>query len=301
MGENEINNVENMKKVLLFLNLLLISFELYADDIRKVGGVFPYYADVSMSISEAKLAAIENAKLQAIAKEFGTTITQNVEQIDQAINNEENTFFMQYTSSEVMGEWIEDLKEPICEVEEVNSDVILLRATVFGRARALSNEAVDFEACILRNGTEKRYADTRFRTGDDMYVYFRTPVDGYVCVYLIDEQPMSYCLLPYLNDNDGIHTVKKNKEYVFFSCEKQNKNEKVEVDELNITCSNENGERNQIYVVFSPEPFTKAIDEHLSETLPRQLVYQDFTRWLGKCRRRDPKMGVKIMKIKITN
>jgi len=273
---------------IIFLFLFVVSTAM-ADDMRSVGGEFTYYADVSMSLKDAKSAAIENAKLQAIAQEFGTAISQSTEQMDKSVNGKERTFFMQLSSSEVRGEWIEDTQEPVCQVVEILPDMLVLKATVSGKARAISNESVDFDAHVLRNGVEKRFADTDFKTGDDLYVRFRTPVDGYVCVYLIDETPTAYCLLPYSNDSDGMHEVKRNKEYIFFSNDKSDDNGDAEVDELHITCSDENGERNQVYVIFSPEPFTKAMDEQLSGLLPRQLSYDDFSRWLSKCRKETQK------------
>ena len=174
--------------------------------------------------------------------------------------------------------------------------MLVVTCKVCGKAREITNEAVEFEATVLRNGTEKRFADTRFRNGDDLFLQFRAPADGFVAVYLVDETPMAYCLLPYLSNTEGQQPVKHGQEYVFFSP----KQSKItgEVDEFTLTCENVM-ERNQLYIIFSPKPFTKALDDRVSEALPRQLAYEDFSRWLGKSRKNDPKMGLKVVHLEI--
>ena len=282
-------------QLVLSLLFLLLTTLTFAQDIRKVGGDFLYYADPDMPPKAAKAAAIENAKIQALALEFGTLISQQTDQRDVSINGAENSFFMQLNQSEVKGEWLEDLKDPECVFVEMLPDgMCVYRATVQGRARAISNESVDFEAYCLKNGTSIKFADTMFREGDDLFVSFKAPLDGYVCVYLVDQTPEAYCLLPYSGDEDGQYRVKRNKDYVFFSEDNCEKSELGIVDEMVITCSNEYEERNQLYIIYSPNPFSKALDSQQIEGLPRQLSYSSFQNWLSRCRRRDPKMGMKV-------
>ena len=59
-------------------------------------------------------------------------------------------------------------------------------------------------------------------------------------------------------------------------------------------------ERNQVYVLFSPNPFNRASDTNAAAGLPRSLSYDDFTRWLSNTRKRDPRMGMKVMHLEIT-
>lgn len=279
----------------LLLAVMLFPLTLCAQRVQKVCGEFTYYAEGNQSANDAKHAALEATKLQAIANEFGTVITQSNVQKETSTNGEESTYFSSLSASEVKGEWIEDIGEPTYEISFVQ-DMLVVKCKVCGRAREISNEAVDFTATILRNGTEAKFADINFHNGDDMFLLFRSPSDGYVAAYLIDETPSAYCLLPYMNNARGQQAVKHNQEYVFFSPAKAPKGEQV--DEYTLTCSNEI-ERNQVYVIFSPKPFTKALDSQVDDGLPRQLNYEDFSRWLSTCRKRDSKMGVKVMHIEI--
>ncbi len=275
---------------------LLFPLTLCAQRVQKVCGEYTYYAEGNQSPNEAKRAALEGAKLQAIAHEFGTVISQSTTQKETAVDGAESSYFSQLSASEVKGEWLEDVEEPEYKIEYVQ-DVLVVKCRVCGKARELSNEAVDFTATILRNGTEARFADVNFHSGDDMFLLFRSPADGYVAAYLIDETPTAYCLLPYMGNAKGQQPVKHNEEYVFFSPQKAPKGY-GDVDEYTLTCSNDI-ERNQIYVIFSPKPFTKALDNQLNDHLPRQLSYEEFQKWLGTCRKRDTKMGVKVMHIEI--
>ncbi|MCH5307690.1 MAG: DUF4384 domain-containing protein [Prevotella sp.] len=294
-------------RIILLLTLVISPLLLWGQTEKTISGEYTYYADPNMSIKEATVAAIENARLQAIAHEFGTLLTQDTQQQDKVMNGNETNYFMQLNSMEVKGEWVRDISEPETTREILEDGTLVIKAKVEIEARALSNEATDFEMKVLRNGTDIRFMDTNFKSGDDLYLYLKTTVDGYVAVYLVDEVPTAYCLLPYSGDDDGQHPIKRNQENIFFSPDFASVDDKDLVDELKITCSDEVMELNQLYVIFSPSPFTKAIDHdsggHVSGqlSLPRQLSYKDFSGWLNKQRARDPKMGMKIVKLKIQN
>ena len=62
------------------------------------------------------------------------------------------------------------------------------------------------------------------------------------------------------------------------------------MDEYMLTCSN-GIELNKLYIIFSPNIFTKAVDT-LGDTsdMPRLLGYNEFHQWLSKCRTRDTQM-----------
>ena len=293
-----------MQKIFVAICVLILSIDLSAQ-IRKISGEFTYYGSPTQSPKEAKIAAVENARVQALAKEFGTLITQNTLQEEGRKGNEEHSHIMQISSAEVKGEWIEDLKEPETKVVDITDDgIIVVTAKVEGKARAIGNEAADFEVLTLRNGSDKRYADTDFNHLDRMYLYFKAPVDGYVAAYLIDEQQNVTCLLPHESNADGQQLVKHGKEYVFFS-------ERYDPgfmgkDGLVVTCEEERFELNRIYVIFSPNSFFKANDNP-GEKLDygnlqrlRQLSLKDFSSWMSRLYARDKKMGRKVIRLKIS-
>ena len=70
------------------------------------------------------------------------------------------------------------------------------------------------------------------------------------------------------------------------------------VDQYSLACSG-TVEHNQIYVIFSPTPFVKAVDNIGGKYMPRQLDYMKFKEWLSNCKKLDPKMSVKILHMEI--
>ena len=287
----------NRLSFLLFVALLSLTI---GAQTSKVSGEYTYYSDPNMSPKEAMAAAIENARVQAIAKEFGTLITQSTLHIEDM----DSQSFSLLNASEVKGEWLEDTEKPEAKIVDTTTEgVLVIKAKVEGKIRPITNEAAEFDALVLRNGTEISKAQTDFKSGDKMYLYFKAPTDGYVAAYLIDESQTAYCLLPHENDSDGQQQVKHGKEYVFFS-------ERYDADYpgkdgLEITCEDDRLELNRIYVIFSPNSFVKPNDqqgEAIEQTnlhRPRNLSLKDFSRWMSRLCGHDKKVGRKVIPIKI--
>ncbi len=284
-----------MKLRLLFITTLMVivSFPLCAQKTVKVKATYTYHVPASQSQEEAKRVALERAKLQALADEFGTIITQSNTTVVRNENGQSSSDFFSLGGSEVKGEWIETIGTPVYayDIDPENGMQIII-VTVEGHARKEVSADVELDVKVLRNGTEPKFASTEFRAGDDMFLYFKSPINGYLAVYLLDETSMQvYCLLPYMNSGDGSYEVKHDKPYVFFSAIKE-EDKCIEVDEYNLTASRE-VEHNALYIVFSPNEFVKANSHSQSDLLPRHLSFEDFQRWLGKVRRKDSETYLK--------
>lgn len=176
--------------------------------------------------------------------------------------------------------------------------MLIVHCKVKGEAREIVSAGIDFQAHILRNGTEDKFESEQFRSGDDLYLSFKSPVSGYLAVYLIDAESQAYCLLPYRNQTDGIYPINANQRYLFFNIKEATLIERPYVDEYVMTCEQES-EQNQIYVVFSPNQFVKAADNQTKELLPRDLPFEDFQKWLVKCRKHDKDMNLQMIPIVI--
>ena len=92
--------------------LLLLPLLSYAQRVKQVCGEYTYYAEGNESPNQAKLKAWEGAKVEALAREFGTIVSQSTTQSETLANGEENSCFSQLSSTEVKGEWLEDGGEP---------------------------------------------------------------------------------------------------------------------------------------------------------------------------------------------
>ncbi|MGN0035689.1 MAG: DUF4384 domain-containing protein [Bacteroidaceae bacterium] len=294
-----------MKRLLLRRCLWLLAFcaaaftPATAQKVVEVEAEYTYVTSLEVSVVEAKRVATERARLQALADRFGTTISQtNLTHISNS-NANSTLDFLSIGSSEVKGEWLADTKEPEYEIQFTNENLIV-KASVRGKAREVASASVDVDVHLLRNGKERKFESSDFRDGDDLYLLFRTPVDGYMAVYLMDESATAYRLLPYSGQSDGAQQVKAGVDYLFFDSEAAaTEQERNLIDDLTIT-TDKSVEHNEVYVLFSERPFVKPNDNQTSERLPRSLDADDFQRWMARNRTKDAGMVAVNKLIKIT-
>ena len=270
-----------------------------AQKTERVTATYTYYAPEHVSIEEARRVALQRAQLQAIADAFGTIVTQSNATRVRNENGKSDVSLLSLGASEVRGEWLRTDGEPEYDIA-YEDGMLAVTVRVKGVIREIVNAAVDFQAKVLRNGTEDRFEGEEFRNGDDLYLSFRSPVDGFLTVYLLDAEGTAYCLLPYRNDTGGRVAIEGNRHYVFFSLDDVPVEERSIVDEYTMTCSRD-GELNQIYVIFSPQLFTKAVDYAGEGLQLRELPYEEFQEWLFKCRKQDPEMRVEVKGILIND
>ena len=287
--------------------VLLMVFPLiaFAQRERKVSGEYTYYAPLNVSPDAAVATAIEKARIQALADAFGTLIDMHSTNLIQNENGKSNSNFFSLGESSVKGEWLGDTRDPKTEVW-IEEGFLIANAKVWGEAREIVSAPIDVQAKLLR--TPKGKNDTEhYAHGDDLYLSFKSPAKGFLAVYQIDAQGDAYCLLPYANDEDGQFPVKANKNYILFATDYSD--DPNECDEYVMTCDRTGTEQNMFYIIFSPNKFTKANDDHAKGSvdvegqkllLPRFLPFSDFQKWLLKCRRDDKDMQVVIKPVSIT-
>lgn len=280
--------------------LLFSAATCMAQRVKEVSADYTYITTADVSVAEAKRVALERARIQALADEFGTIVSQtNTTQVHNTSAGQSSLDFLSLGSSEVKGEWLQDTRSPEYEIK-FDGDNLIVHVTVSGKAREIVSAATDVYAAILRNGKERKFEGDEFHDGDDLYLLFKSPVAGYAAVYLVDDAGTAYCLLPYSGDTDGRQPVEAGREYLFFDPDKAGDATLAAItDELTITCSKAM-EHNEIYIIFSATPFVKAQDDRTDERLPRSLPAGDFRRWLTKNRVKDKDMVVINRLIKVT-
>lgn len=264
---------------------------------KKVTTAYTYFAPENVSLEEAKQTALQRAKIQAIAEEFGTIVTQSNATVIKNANGQSEINLHSLGTTDVKGEWLKTEGKPEYKIA-YEEGMLSVSVRLTGIIREIVNAPIDFQAKLLCNGTEDKFEQSTFRNGDDLYLSFLSPVDGYLTVYLTDAKETAYCLLPYRSEGQGSVAVKANQRYLFFSAAAVPPSEQGYVDEYTMTCENDN-ERNQIYIVFSPRLFTKATDQAGHELQPRELSGETFREWLFNCRKADREMRVEIKNITI--
>lgn len=287
-----------VKKFICCLICLLFSIYSFSQKTKTVDGEYTYVVPENVDLGKAKHTALERLKIQLIADEFGTIISQSNSTMVKNINEKSDINFLSVGSSEVKGEWIETIGTPIFKTE-ILGDQLVVKVWAKGKIREIISSNIDIDVHILRNGTEDKFESEEFKSGDDLYISLISPINGYVAIYLIDNDNTAFCLLPYQNQEYGNIKIRANERYVFFSEELAVPNIRQYVDEYTMTC-NHARELNQIYVVFSPNTFIKPIDNKETEDIPRELSNNAFQKWLSKCRTRDKDMITKQIAITLT-
>lgn len=268
------------------------------NNVKKVAGNYTYYGDPNDSPAASKRKALEGARLDALANEFGTIVSQDILQADRADGDNAATKFLALSSTEVKGEWIADDGKPVYVVSLDPNDCLVVNCRVSGTARAISNEAVDFDALALRNGNTRGNESTEYHDGDQLNLLFTAPVDGFLSVFLMMENGEAIKMLPYRADPAQEVKVRKNHDYVFFDDSKA-EGDFGEIDSFQIATDGEI-EFNKLYVVFSPNKFSPPVMTQPAgaDALPF-VKDDDFSKWLVKNRKNDPKMGVKQINLKL--
>ena len=135
---------------------LMSVLQLSAQKMRRVHGEYTYHVPDNISLEEGKRIAIERAKIQAVADAFGTLVSQDNTTVVKNKNGKSSIDMLSIGGSDVRGEWIETIGEPKVE-PFYEQNMLTIRVSIDGNAREIKNANVDFEAKILRNGTEKRF------------------------------------------------------------------------------------------------------------------------------------------------
>lgn len=270
-----------MRRVLLLSLSLLCFVVASAQRTKRVTGTYTYYVPANVSLEEARHIALDRAKIAAIEEAFGSLVTQSNSTLVSNVNGETDSRFLSIGGSEVKGEWLETTREPIYNIRYAREQLVV-EVTVEGIVRELTESGLTLTARLLRNGTEERFESSEFRNGDDLYLFFSAPTDGYLLAYLYDEATdRAVCLLPYSSDTRGHQPIRGGEQYLFFRSDNH-----TQADEYTLTTTHAAPEFATLYLIFSPSPIYMA--NHGVTTASdglRSLSHKAFTEWLVKTRK----------------
>ncbi len=287
-----------IKRGVLVIILALVPLMSSAQRTVTASGTYIHYAPMNVTPDQAELTAVERAKIDVIEKEFGRVV--GVSNYTEIANkgDQSSVKFLSLGESEVKGEWIETIGKPSIQHNFANN-MQVITVSITGRIREVKVAKVDFAAKVLRNGIADRFESSEFKDGDDVFVSFQTPIDGYVAIYLYDLSGVNR-LLPMKYSGHPAYFVSADTKYVFFADgvsrydDIATKNQNAIHSDYGLTCENDS-EVNRIYVIFSPNKFITASDEIPDEvTAPASIDFDGFQKWLGRCRRRDKDMALRI-------
>lgn len=269
-----------MKRLVFSIILLTLAFVGNAQKIVSVSGECQYQVPETVSIADAKKIAVDRARDDAMAKEFGTVVSQTNTSTTKVVDGKVETDFTSIGGTESKGIWIEDTKEPEINIYCDNGE-ITVEAKVWGKAREIKNSETEMDITLLCNGIESE----RFKDKDKFSIDFKAAAKGFVAIFLRTDNlddPI-YCLLPYDDENGEPREVKGNTLYTFLSY-KDPIYPRGESKETTLT-TEKAVESNTIIIVFSKNKFTMPLSD--DGTYVPEIPTEKFQKWLHKNRIHD--------------
>lgn len=268
-----------MKRLVFSIILLTLAVVCEAQKVVSVSGECQYQVPETVSIADAKNIAIERAKNEAMASEFGMVVSQTNTSTTKVVDGKVETDFFSMGGTESKGIWLEDTKEPEINIFCENGE-IMVEAKVWGKAREIKTSETEMDIKVLCNGKESEY----FKDKDKFSIDFKAAAKGYVAIFLRDDiidDPI-FCLLPYEDENGEPREVKGNTLYTFLSSKDSIYPRGVK--ETTLT-TEKSIEFNTIIIVFSKSKFTLPLSED-GRYVP-QIPVEKFKKWLYKNRIHD--------------
>lgn len=283
------------RSITLFFFVFIANCQCFSQETRTVNGDYTYYTTESTSIEEAKRIALDRAKIQAIADVFGTTISQSATTTISTQNSKSETHFFLIGVSDIKGEWIETLSEPIYSVK-FEPPIISVNCKVKGKIREILQPEIEFEAKALKNGLTDSYESDDFKDGDDLYLHFKASSSGNIVVFLVQSETV-YRLLPYKRDHIKEYAIEGGKDYVFFS-KSYGGLSNTNIDEYELFADSEIDSAN-ILILYTPNVIgsTDGVTDIYDE--PLSMNFDAFNKWLIKKRNRDKFSRVIIIPLTI--
>ena len=269
---------------------MLFSVGVYGQKVVNAQGEYVYHAPENVTLEQARQVAIERARLDAIAKAFGTDVSQTNLVTVSAKGESSETSFNSMGGTEVKGEWIADTKAPEVSIN-YESGMLVVGVKVWGKIREKTKVDYELSVQILCNGNESE----KFRNNDRLSVRFKSPVKGYLSIYLLDDNVhQAYCLLPYENEDGRARAIKNNETRIFLSTE----DPVYPYREETILTTDKTIEYDRLVFVFSKNQFAMPLTD-MGDYLP-ELSTMDFEKWLQKNRIKDIEMTVleKVVEIR---
>lgn len=243
--------------------------------------------------------ALEQARLNAVAREFGTIVSQDINHSQSKSGRGEEERFFALSSMNVRGEWIHDIGEPIYNISVDKDFNYIVECKIAGEARSISNESAEFNVSTL-SASDKNAVCNDFEDGQQIYLWIEPKSsDIHTTVCLLDQQGTVYRLFPYPGTSgDDRNLLLKNMDYILFD---HHRYEPRFGYVQNFQLETVDGpELNTIFVIGSPNPYSEGPWNYDSETYLSTMSQNDFNNWVAKMMRNDPALGRQQINLRVS-
>lgn len=283
----------------IIILMLVFNSSSFSQQLERSSGSANVLVENTMTKNEAREQAHELAIINAIENAFGTYVEQETDITIQGGRD----YFSIIGATKVKGDWIETIKKTYKEdtrsISTKNGieNEIWITCNITGKVRKSTNlkAAINYETL---NTPDKRSRRRDYDSGENLYLYFKSPVDGYLSVFLEDEDSV-YRLLPdpsMTGKEFSAVSVKADQEYILFSKDNEVNNFGGKARECELFTQPNQNEVNKLYLIFSEDRYVKPTLEPekpldykgQNYTTPQSLRKKDFKKWLADNRARDP-------------
>jgi len=277
-------------------------------DIFVTGKASTLMNDPQKTRPQYEIETLKRARENALEKAFGSSVESKYESLvitemegrsvsstREVRNNYINTF--------PNGRWIRDENSSAVE-ERDDKGNWWMTCEVTGYAREVESAPVRFKAYTLDGHDPQKNIAQSFAHGEDGYLYFRSPDEGFLVVFYDDFNSVQRCI-PYNVTTEKYLKVDSDRDYIFFSGGKNDYlSERNKADRIQFY-TNTPRDFNLFYVLFSSKPFS-GYNVNEPDTLPgdfrtfRWLHRDEFQDWLQEQRIRNKNLQVEILDVTIT-
>ena len=298
---------------IFLLSLLIVSLQ--AQETIKTTGSAQIELLRTESRNNIEIQVKELATIDALERAFGKVIVQGnatfIENIQTGAKVETNSVFNTIANTSVGGKVEKELSCNFSEVkgykivEGQKEEITEIKCEITLLASKLTTPPAEFDV-FTASCTNPGCRSDFFKNNGDFYVFFRSPISGYLCIFL-DDGSEAFRLLPYRGMRDAFESaapVKADQQYVLFSKELNKlplQNDLV--DEYKLTTTKPQ-ELNRIFVIFCEEPIRKPslTNTSMEQLLPFSMPSEEFQKWIQKNRSFfGNKMEVGILDVSISS
>ena len=249
-----------------------------------------------MSREEAKELCIERAKINAIENEFGRVIFQGnstyIENVNTGKRVETDSRIISVGDSYVKAEML-SVDEPKCDFAQDVKGNTWVTCKVRGVAREILEPPIEFIAEPL-DCEEPRCKTTDFYNDERLFMHFKSPVNGFLSIYLADGDKV-YLLLPGNGIDGSTYPIAADEDHILFD----------HAEFLLFTTKQYESDR--LFVIFSKNEYDKSLIDkgqevkHDGEVFiePDNMPVEAFQKWLSKLRTKRTDIQVKLIDVTI--
>ena len=259
-------------------------------DAVEVSGEGIYYLEGKDNLEGARSMAVKIARSNAIASTFGTAVSSSTH--SQTYESTDGDYFNSFSSimrSLQTGIWIKDLEEPEVTSFMDGESSFGFKAKVRGIVRPLTSIPVETNGRVFvgnRNDRDQHYETSILKRGDEFYFGFKAASDGYLAVYVVDEDETVCKAAPIDKDSAPLKRIRAEKEIILRDDYLKNIAELVHPESRETY--------NRVVYLFSPNEFTLPLSEDADPKtgIPPAMEFTKFHSWLQDMTITDPRFTV---------